>query len=308
MITILMATYNGEAFLPQQLESLLGQTVQDFTLYVRDDGSSDSTLDILRDYSNRYPSRITVSGDGRNSGGTKHNFMRMMTSIRDDYLMLCDQDDVWFPDKIEKTLTRMKETEAQYGVDTPVLVHTDLRVVDANLEVINPSFRAAMNANYSRTRLKDQVIQNTLTGCTAMYNRALAELLIAEPPYMVMHDWWLILVASAFGTIAPLEDQTILYRQHGANQIGAKDVRTLRYKLARLRAYGAIREAIRNTYPQADGLLELYRDRLSPSQIRLLEQYRSIPEKSKLARWLTVCKLGTWKNGLARNIAYFLFL
>jgi hypothetical protein len=232
-----------------------------------------------------------------------------MSRVRDDYLMLCDQDDVWLPDKIEKTLARMRRLEEEHGKSLPLLVHTDLRVVDGELNVISPSFKRAMNANYNRTALRDQIIQNTLTGCTCLYNRALAQLLTPqEPEYMVMHDWWLILTASAFGQVGHLDEQTILYRQHGKNEIGAKNVKTLAYKLNRALHGGQVKEAIAVTYRQAESFLAYYGDRLTPAQRTLLEEYGRIPGKSKIGKWLTVLKLGTFKHGISRNIAYFLFI
>jgi len=183
-----------------------------------------------------------------------------------------------------------------------------LRVVDKNLNVIFPSFKESMNANYNRTQLKDQLIQNTLTGCTAMYNRALANLIIKEPLYMIMHDWWLILSASAFGYVGHIDHQTILYRQHGQNQIGAKDVRTLQYKLKKLINYAEIKQAINDTYKQAASFLTCYRDKLTEQQIVLLETYCNIPRMNKFMRWRTICRLGTLKNGLFRKIANFIFI
>ena len=309
MISILLATYNGGKYVAAQIESLLEQTCPFDKLYIQDDCSTDNTWDILQDFARREPDRIVLSRTPQNTGSAKYNFYDLMSRVRDDYLMLCDQDDVWLPEKIEKTLTKMRELEAQYGAEVPLLVHTDARVVDGDLRVINPSFKAAMNANYDRTRLRDQVIQNTLTGCTALYNRALAELL--KPPVpkgMVMHDWWLMLTASAFGHIAHLDEPTLLYRQHGDNEVGAKDVRTLGYIWGRVTHGGQVRAAIAGTYGQAESLLERYRDKLTDEQVYLLTEYSRIPGKNKLGRWWTVMRLRTFKNGLSRNIAYFWFI
>ena len=309
MISILMTTYNGEQYLSQQVESVLSQSIGDFVLYIQDDCSTDNTWNILQSFAQLEPDRIILSQTPQNTGNAKYNFYALMSQVRDDYLMLCDQDDVWLPDKIEKTLLKMHALEARHKKDAPLLVHTDARVVDSDLQIINPSFRVAMNANYNHTRLQDQLIQNTLTGCTAMYNRALAAYIVPELPlFMVMHDWWLMLVASAFGHIDHLDEPTMLYRQHGDNVIGAKDVRTWQYILSRLSDPAQLRQAIAETYCQADSFLQIYRDALTPEKIELLTAYSRIPTKNKLGRWLTVLRLGTFKNGLLRNIAYFLFL
>ncbi|MCL1999354.1 MAG: glycosyltransferase family 2 protein [Turicibacter sp.] len=307
MISILMATYNGERFLQEQLDSVLSQTFSNFTIHVSDDCSTDSTWQILEEYAEKSP-KIRISRRHENTGSAKHNFLGLMTEIRDDYIMLCDQDDVWLPDKIEKTLAKMQSMERENGVNTPILVHTDLTVTDENLAVKNPSYKAAMNSDFSRTAFNQVLIQNTLTGCTALYNRALAELLTTAPKYCVMHDWWLKLVAAAFGRIGHLEEQTVLYRQHGGNAIGAKDVRTLSYKIGRLLNGGSVKEAIKITYPQAESLLDIYDNVLTLSQKQAIEKYCKIPQLGKLARWRTITELNSLKCGFFRNVAYFIFV
>ena len=308
MISILLASFNGEKYIADQIDSLLCQTFQDFKLYICDDCSTDGTYHIATEYEKKHPERIYASQNKENTGGAKHNFLQMMIEHKDDYVMLCDQDDVWIPDKIEITLVKMKETEHEFGTDTPILVHTDLRVVSEKLEPISPSFKAAMNANYGKTKLRNQIIQNTLTGCTAMYNRALADLITDTPKFMVMHDWWLILTASAFGQIASIDEQTVLYRQHGDNEIGAKDVRTLKYKIYKLRGYGDIKKALNDTYIQAHSFLGVFREKLTEEQNVLLRMYCDIPNHSKFIRVIKLFNLGVFKNGFARKMAHFIYI
>ena len=308
MVTILMATYNGERYLREQIESLLSQTYQDFVIYISDDHSTDSTFEIAKEYQEKYPGKIFSAQNSSGRQGAKHNFMQLMIEHKADYMMLCDQDDVWKPQKIEITLRKMKQLEVKYGKETPILVHTDLEVVDQSLQTISSSFKQAMNADYSRTQLRQLIIQNTLTGCTALYNRALANLLTKEPPYMVMHDWWLILVASAFGIVDHLDERTILYRQHEKNAIGAKDVRTFQYKIQKLMHWRDIKRAIDETYRQAESFLTVYGDRLAIDQVCLLREYCSIPMKNKINRCVAVCRLKMLKHGAARKIAHLMFI
>lgn len=308
MIAILMATYNGEKYIAEQIESLLCQSVQDFILYIRDDHSTDNTYEIICQYAEQYPEKIVVTQNGQNTGSAKYNFFRMMIEHKQDYVMLCDQDDVWKPDKIVLTLQKMKAMEAEHGKETPLLVHTDLEVVDEGLKTISPSFRYAMNANYDRTQLKDALIQNTLTGCTVMYNRALSNLIKETPEYMVMHDWWLMLVAGAFGKIGHVDTATILYRQHEDNAIGAKNVRTLRYKMNKLFHGYEIKRALEETYIQANAFLQLYKDILCIAQIELLDRYCEIPNVPKWKRWNIIYQFGVMKNGISRKIAHFIFI
>lgn len=303
MVAILMATYNGETYMKEQLDSLFTQTYQDFKLYVSDDASTDATYSILQSYQKKYPEKVFLYRNNTDHHGAKHNFMGLMLRHKAQYVMLCDQDDVWKPRKIEMTMQKMYQLEEEYGESTPILVHTDLEVVDQSLQTVSTSFKKAMGANYSRTHLRQIVIQNIVTGCTALYNYALAKLLVSDPPYMIMHDWWLVLVASAFGMIDHIDEQTILYRQHGNNVIGAKNVHTIQYIIQKLTHWNGMKQAINETYQQAESFLEVYRNQLTPEQIVFLEKYCAVPGKNKLGRVLSVCKLGTLKCGLTRKIA-----
>ena len=308
MITVLAGTFNGEAYVAEQLDSLLNQTRMPDRIVIHDDKSCDGTLAILLEYERRHPDLIQVVANTANSGGSARNFMAMMTTVRDDYVMLCDQDDVWLPDKIELSYAKIRQIESVVGVERPCLVHTDLAVVDEELRPISASFRASTFADYNRTTLRDQIIQNTATGCTIMYNRALAQMITEIPENMVMHDWWISLIAAAFGHIGHLDDQTILYRQHQSNQIGVTDMRTLRYKLGRLVNPGQVRADITKTYPQAREFLDVFADRLDPAQRQLLSDYCAIPAKGKLGRIAAVARLGVWKTGFSRNVAYLMFI
>lgn len=294
-----MATYNGARFVSQQIESILAQSYPDFVLFVNDDVSTDGTYDIAVEFSEKYPAKIFVSRNQVNSGGAKHNFLNMMIDHKDDYVMLCDQDDVWLPDKIKDTLEKMKQQERKYP-NTPILVHSDLKLVDAELNIIAPSYEKAMNSRFSRTAFHQVLIQNTFAGCSAMYNRAAADLIVSKPPYCVMHDWWLELVVATFGHIAHITEPTILYRQHSDNLIGANVKRNF--------TAADIKSAIHATFKQAESLFELYENDLTEVQRFILKKYCAIPNTNKLRRWLSMCRLGTFKIGLKRNIALFLYV
>lgn len=308
MISILLATYNGEKYLREQLDSLLAQTVTGFRIVARDDGSTDGTMAILEEYQNANPSIISVCRNARGTGGAKHNFWGMMSSCRDDYIMLCDQDDVWLPCKVALTLEKMREMEARFGDKIPLAVHTDLTVVDEGLYVIADSFRRHSDMDHSRQAFRFQLVQAIMTGCTVMYNRPLAEYFTRPPDFMVMHDWWIMLTASALGKVGYLEEPTILYRQHTGNVVGARDVRTLRFKIGKLFDWKGVRQGIRDTFRQAESFLRMYRGELSPDQAILLENFSSIPGKRKLARWRAIRGLRIYRAGFLRNVVKFLFI
>lgn len=308
MITILMATYNGEAYIKEQMDSLLNQTVQDFRICILDDCSTDKTFEIVTAYKSKYPDKIVATRNDKNSGSPKHSFFKLMIEYKDDYLMLCDQDDVWKPDKIECTLAEMKRMEQKYGKKTPILVYTDLTVVDSNLKVINPSFKNMLDVDYSRKSLQNLLGQNTLTGCTGLYNRALSEVITQEPEYCVMHDWWLILAACCFGEISAIEKQTILYRQHHNNSVGASDVKSLSYQIRRFFRGDDVRHAIEITYLQAQSFYDMYKDKLSEKQKIILQDYLSIPHLSKAKRIRKIIQGGYLKNTFVRKLGHILYV
>lgn len=308
MISILLASYNGEKYIAQQIESILTQTEQNFIIYVNDDCSSDSTYEIEKKYEAMYPDKIKVTRNKKNSGNAKYNFINMMIEHKDDYVMLCDQDDVWLPNKIEITLKKMKSMERRFGKEKPALVHTDLVVVDEKLNVISKSFKKMMNANYDRTKLNNIIIQNTVTGCTAMYNRALAELIIKPKGFFVMHDWWIAVIASAFGNMGHIDYKTILYRQHGKNSIGVRNMKSFKFIINYMFKVGSIKRAIAETYFQAKSLYITYSSKLSKEQKKFLFEYININRKNKFLKILNIFKLNVFKNGFLRNIGYFIYI
>ena len=308
MISILLATYNGEKYIKEQIDSLLKQTYQDFKLFISDDSSTDSTYSIIQDYAKKHPNKIFVTQNENNSSSAKLNFFQMMTQHKSDYIMLCDQDDVWLPDKIEKSLHKMKELEKKHGSSTPLLVHTDLTIVDENLNTISSSYFKTEDINLEKKTLNKIIARNITTGCTVIYNRALAERIDTTPKFMIMHDWWLTLAACALGKIDTIHEPTILYRQHADNEIGIVKVKTLSHMFHKLVNYKDAKKVLTDTYNQAECFLNVYRDRLSDTQIDFLEQFIDIPNHSKLVRWIMICRLDVLKKGILRKISSFIFI
>lgn len=229
-IAILLSTYNGEKFLEEQLDSLLAQTHRNFILVVRDDGSKDNTLSILDSYAKENSDRIhLLPGDGNNLGASAgFAFLvdyvlknKEVLELESAYMMFCDQDDTWFPEKIEKLLAAMLTCEAQSAA--PVLVHSDLEVVSEQNTVIAKSLINYQGLEIERNSFPNLLISNLVTGCTALINESLAEKALPIPDKAIMHDWWLALAATAFGKLVYLNIPLVHYRQHGNNTIGAKE-------------------------------------------------------------------------------------
>lgn len=229
IIAILMSTYNGELYLREQINSLLYQTEQNWVLYVRDDGSSDSTISIINDYCIKYPSKIILIKDNLGNLKSASSFMYLLSVVESDYYMFCDQDDVWLPSKIQMSLSKIKKLE-QKQTNEAVLVFTDLTVVDSNLKTINSSMWAYSNINPENAKVFYKTCcLNSVTGCTIMFNNSLKEKVLPYPAASRMHDWWISLNAAHFGIVDYLKDTTVLYRQHDANVLGADQTKQFHY-------------------------------------------------------------------------------
>lgn len=218
---ILLSTYNGAAFLDELMQSLYDQTDMNWELLIRDDGSTDDTRSLLNGYREKDKGRINIIEDGKKHLGPKRSFELLLQKSEADYVMFCDQDDFWLPDKINNTLAKMKELERHYP-DVPAMIFSDLTVVDKMLREIHTSFWKFIKVDpenvYNIYRL---LINNPVVGCTVMINKKVKSLVLPFPEQAVMHDWWIALNVAQKGVIDYLSQPTILYRLHEKNSIGA---------------------------------------------------------------------------------------
>ncbi|MDQ3310444.1 MAG: glycosyltransferase, partial [Gemmatimonadota bacterium] len=258
------------------------------------DGSTDSTVEAVQAFAEE-DERIRLLEGGGTRLGALGGFAWLLEHAAPgaEYVMFCDQDDVWLPNKIADTLSAMQKAEADAAPGTPVLVHTDLTVVDEQLGVIDESLWSYQGIQPELDTLDRLLIQNCVTGCTAMINGPLREKAGTVPPEAVMHDWWLTLVASCFGRIVRLSNPTILYRQHGRNDTGAKRHQhgTIDKTITAYSALGERGRAIRRIAAQGEDFLRRYRAQLTPRSRTLIEgavehlAFRtSLPERRRYRR------------------------
>lgn len=302
-IAVLLATYNGEKYISEQIDSILAQTEKDWKLYIHDDGSKDATMDILETYVQKYPEQIVIV-EGASTGGAKTNFLYLFYQVEAPFYMCCDQDDVWLPDKIAITKKEM-ENLVRGDEDKPCLVFTELCVVDAHLNVIAETMRNYQGLDCENVRLNRALIQNVVTGCTMMVNRVLREELLKIKTYedMLMHDWWATLVAVRFGKVAFIEEPTILYRQHGANGVGASNANSLLYQIKRMLQGEEIRQSLVNTRNQAKLFADLYKEK----EDSLIKKYAELGKYSKLERLQFYKKYDVKKSTAAKNIGLLIW-
>ncbi|CPR13637.1 glycosyltransferase family 2 protein [Brenneria goodwinii] len=225
-ISIIIATFNGEKFVSEQIESIVkndnfSELVKE--IIISDDGSTDSTIDIIKKYQRIY-NIISFIENSSGEHGVVNNFSRGITVSSGNYIMLCDQDDVWLSSKIKISYRKIKELESQNG-NKPTIVFSDLIIVDEKLNVKYKSFfdfnKISINES---TKLNSLLLNNVAPGCTCILNKSLIKASFPIPNNVIMHDWWFMLVAASIGEVFAIKEPLILYRQHESNVIGAKKI------------------------------------------------------------------------------------
>ena len=302
-IAILMATYNGAEYVGEQLDSILNQSSENWTLYIHDDGSNDDTRNIINQYARRYPEKIVVI-EGPSTGGAKTNFFYLMKEVTADYIMFSDQDDFWLPEKIEKTYAKCLELENGH-LDEPVATFTDLKVVDQKLKVISEKMSSYQTLNMDNTEFNKLMIQNIVTGCTMMINRTCRDISLKCKDYdqVIMHDWWCALVASYFGKIGYVDESLILYRQHGDNSVGSKDVHDVNYIKSKLSHADEQRKSLLNTQKQIKYFVKVYNVKTT-----YIIEYGAIASKGKFQKIVFLITNHVWKSGFVRNLGLLWFV
>lgn len=304
-VDVLMATYNGAAFLSAQIDSVLAQTGAEVRLIIRDDGSSDGTIDILHDYASRHPDKIEIlPSDARL--GPRGSFSTLMGAATAQYMAFADQDDVWLSTKLSILLQRLQSLESRVGADKPCLVHCDLAVVDRELDQIAPSFWQYSGIDPHRNAFRNLLFQNTVTGCATLFNQAMRKCAYPVPPDAVMHDHWLALCASAFGHIDVEPQALVLYRQHGNNSIGAVGGKGLMQRVIR----GIKRRLSPDFWPdilkQPNALWREHGAALPPEKQLILKGLLASPERNALLRRWFLCRYGLGPRELLSRIFFWL--
>lgn len=292
---ILMSTYNGEEFLEAQLRSIQAQTVTDWTLLIRDDGSSDRTPDIVARFASADSRIRFVNPDDRVNLGIAKSFHALAHLEDADFYFFSDQDDVWLPNKMQLKL----EEAVKHPTDVPLLVYTDLKVVDKTLNVLSESMIHSHSGG-ANTDFIPQLSDNTVTGNVMVANRALIQLW-NESDELITHDWYLGLLAASCGRLLYIDIPTQLYRQHGRNAVGVRRWSKERLKLwlnapVLLDTYWKLLLGTRN---QARGLLD---KPISDDKRRVIEDYLLLFRQPLLQRAMALKR-----RGFRRNVRFHTF-
>lgn len=262
-VQILLSTYNGAAFVAEQLDSLLTQTYKPIHILIRDDGSHDQTREILKKYEQQYQMNVLL---GSNSGVIPSFFtLLQQSSDQVDYVALCDQDDYWHKEKIERAVRKLNEIDAAI----PAMYCSRVELVNEELVPLG------MYPLHKRgPAFENALVQSMATGCTIVMNQAARRLLLQHLPdvrNVVMHDWWFYLVVSAFGTVIYDPESSMLYRQHAANTVGTGHTGVGRW-IGRVRRYRKEKQ-YRFITKQNEEFMRLYGEQLDAKNKRTLTRF-----------------------------------
>lgn len=311
-VHIAMSVHNGARYIAEQVQSIQAQSHDEWTLWIRDDGSTDATVQVLHDLA-AVDRRIRVHPpDGCRLGTTLcHDWLLSRLPDDAEYIFSCDADDVWLPDKMERSLTALRAEEQDRG--GAILLHTDLAIVDAALNPLAPSLWEFNGTNPEATELPRLAVSNVATGPTLVFNRTLLDEVLPIPSHAIYHDWWIALVAAAVGHIVALADPTVLYRRHDSNvtTVTAGHLGTARQALQRLAGAPSRTATIKHwvvaTARQAEAFLGRFEDRLEPRDVERLRDLASLPNRGTWGRKLGILKHHTLpERGVVRNLGLVL--
>ena len=301
MVTVLMATYRGKQYLEQQLDTILAQTVP-VRILISDDGSDDGTREMLENYAGWYPEQVFLHHRTQHTGGAAGNFFWLMQEAlkdeKNEYIFFSDQDDVWLPEKI----TLQVAEAAKHPQEVPLLVYTDLKVVDENLNVQHESM-IRTQSDHANTELIQELTENTVTGGVAMINHALAELWTGQENHaLLMHDLYLALLATAFGKLIYIDQPTELYRQHSSNVLGARTLRKRVKNWVRPHIlFAKYWNLIESSQEQAKNLLDLP---VSSQTKEIIENFVTIMDVPLRERLRRIRQYGYRKNRAFHTVVF----
>lgn len=305
-VSVLLACYNGEKYLREQIESILNQSFKDFTLFISDDGSTDDTLEIINEYVMKDVRIKLLSKHEPNKSACRH-FLYMLENIQSDLYLFCDQDDVWLDNHVLKFVEEYNSL-SEIEKTKPVLIHSDLKIVDSKLSVISDSY-----FNYDRLPKNPDAHfyfqMNNVTGCVSMINNSLKEYVFSDPNVLknnsdkiLMHDSFFASIASEFGRKIFIDEPLILYRQHGNNVCGVGEGWNLKSFIKKCFSIEQHKVSYEHHKVYACFFAEYFKKQLPEKEYTCLISYSKLNENNKIKRILFLAKNGFLRLGLIRNI------
>lgn len=282
MVSILMSVYNGEKYLKTQIDSILNQTYTDFKLYIRDDGSKDASAQIIESYNDE---RIIFFKE-KNVGAAESFFELLRRCADYDYIFFSDQDDVWYPEKLELLLNEIKKYD-----DIPTMIFTDFKTIDSDGNLIDESYekKSALNVTSGEVSLEKILVHPYVFGCASVINKKLANVVKNQPQGIEMHDCWISQTACAVGKLIYIPIQSIAHRFHNSNATGRAGSNSFKERLKRItKTFNAQVENSRLRLKQVDILLNTHNDAINSTTKAMLEDISTSFKRKKI---VTVLKL-----------------
>ena len=312
-VAILMSTFNGEKYLPEQIESIIHQTYHNWVLYIRDDGSQDNTVKIIKQFSRDNNNIIFVNEKNDINVGVFDSFMNLLKKQSADYYMFSDQDDIWCEDKVIKSINRIRSMKMDGKSNC--LVYCDAELVDENEQIVAKSFLKNSKFKMRKENRKTILVSSFAPGAAMIFDAELYELVKNMPREAHIHDWWVLLNAVYFGNIEFMDEQLYEYRQHSNNVYGAGLIRnkngiinfiknnTILNTLKRLSDQTnelqlKQKEMVKAFYEQKKSL---FNDENEDILTDFLELYNN---KSRLKRLFIIFKQGFYSISLLDNVLY----
>lgn len=311
MIHIIMCTYNGEKYVQEQIDSILNNTETDWVLYISDDGSTDKTYDLASEYAKDYPEKIILTTH-KNTADPSIHFLEKVRDIStrmqsDDHIMLCDQDDIWYSNKIQRTLQCMNCLATKSSNEIPLLVCTDVEVVNEKKELIAASYRKMNHYNIKKLDAGHLLMEHKAQGCTIMINKVLADMVKELPQTVTGHDVWLEMIAVTMGKVGYLDESTMAYRRHSEQYtVGEMGYWNILFK--QLKNIKNQKYIVYGLTPQAQTFLEIYGLELDYKCRKLVEAYATLEQQGFWQKRLSIIKYHMWKTGIIKNIGMMILL
>ncbi len=287
-IDICLATYNGAPWIQEFLNSLECQSYKNWRLVVSDDASQDETLEMIGAHFKSNPEKLMVVKRTGTGKGVTGNFQDAVASTDSEYVLLADQDDVWLPEKLSASLELMSSTER--NKETPTLVFSDLKVVDEHLACISESWWTYnhVKADFAKS-FKGLLYQNIVPGCSMMLNRALIKMAMPFPKGIYMHDWWFLMVCSAFGDVDFSTKQLVLYRRHAGAQTAWEKGGVAQALYRQYKGREVMRKQFAKSVIQAEAFENMF-------EITTGQPQFGITNRQALRDYIDASKAGWWKK------------
>ena len=296
-VIIFMATFNGSKYLREQLTSIIQQNYKNWSLIISDDKSSDDTIKIIKRFIKENPKKKILLTNGPQKGYA-NNFLSMVCNkkFKGDYYAFSDQDDIWLPNKIEEAINQLSNFK---NIKKPLLYCGRTKYVSENLKILgmSPLFKKAPS-------FKNAIVQNIAGGNTMVFNNTLKSILEKIGiTNVVSHDWWVYLIVTGIGGSVFFDHNSyILYRQHGASQIGGGN--TLKNKINRF--FNLLSGSQQNWNRSNIYSLKKCKSFLSPNSSDLLETLDNNKNKNFISLLMIIKKRGIYRQTILSNFTLIL--